>query len=541
MEPRTRNITADRALMLGGGSPPILKGAAVRSRLIKIASLTVTCLGSVILWECLVAEPMRAQPGTSHEPGGCTTAVISGSATASGRPLLWKNRDVLQPHQEIVYFNDGQFDYITIANAGDSTQAWGGVNSVGFAIEDANNRNTSDTVPGPDDDGRICRLALQTCRTVDDFQALLDSTSVAGHTRPAIFGVIDAEGGAAMFETFCYSYVRYDADDPEDAPNGVLVRSNYSYAGDSIGWHGAYRHDRALALIEAALGGDTLDAKYVCRTVARDLRRSASFDPYPLPYEGCDSVLPWGWIRTFGAISSYLTVSACVIEGIQPGEDPLLATMWSMPMAVQCGIALPFWVASRATPPEVNGETTSPLCDEGLRIKTMAQHAQGFINQLDTYCLEDGQGGGLYRTTYPLEDSFFDRVDSALALWRAANAPDSAGMTDLTAQMAAEARAVLSAWPQPGDVCVMPKEVTGLTIQYEPSIGMVLHWEAVTENYCGLPIEPSGYAVWAYDSLPFDPHHADSLGFTKDSAFTDTLCLTPDLDLRFYNVRAWME
>jgi len=513
----------------------------VRSHLTGFAGLTVVGLATVIIWRHAATDPAIPRPEVPYGRGGCTTAVVSESATANGRPFLWKNRDVLQPHQEIVYFNDGQFDYITIANAGDSTQAWGGVNSAGFAIEDANNRNTSDTVPGPDDDGRICKLALQTCRTVDDFQAILDSTSVAGHTRPAIFGVIDAEGGAAMFETFSYSYVRYDADDPEDAPNGVLVRSNYSYAGDSTGWHGVYRHDRALALIEAAVNGDTLDAKYICRTVARDLRRSASFDPYPLPYEGCDSTLPWGWIRTYGAISSYLTVSACVIEGVHSGEDPLLATMWSIPMAVHYGVALPFWVASRATPPEVDGETTSPLCNEGLRIKAMAQHAEGFVDRLDTYYLEDGQGGGLLATIYPLEDKFFDRTDSALALWRAANAPDSASMTVLTAQMAAEALAMLGAWPQPGDLCVVPKEVTGLTIHCEPSIGAVLRWEPVMENYCGLPIEPSGYAVWAYDSLPFNSRHADSLGFTRDFTFTDTLCLTPGLDLRFYNVRAWME
>lgn len=508
---------------------------------IHIASLTVAGVAAVILWQHVATDPVTVQPEVLYDRGGCTTAVISGSATVSGRPLLWKNRDVVQPHQEIVYFNDGQLDYITITNAGDSTQAWGGVNSVGFAIEDANNRNTSDSVPGSDDDGLIIKLALQTCQTVDDFQDILDSTSVAGHTRPAIFGVIDAEGGAAMFETFSYSYVRYDADDPEDAPLGVLVRSNYSYAGDSTGWHGVYRHDRALGFIEDAVNGDTLNAKYLCRTVARDLRRSASFDPYPLPYEGCDGDLPWGWIQTNGAICNYLTVSACVIEGVQPGEDPLLATMWAIPMAVHFGVALPFWVASRATPTEVNGDTTSPLCDEGLRIKAMAQHAEGFVNQLDTYFLEDGQGGGLQLTTYPLEDSFFDRADSALALWRAANAPDSAGMTALTAELAFEALTVLSVWPQPGDVCVFPKEVTALSVQYELGVGMVLHWDVVTENDCGLPIELSGYAVWVYDSVPFNPDNADSLGFTTDSTFTDTLCPIPDSCLHFYNVRAWME
>ncbi|MBU1983084.1 hypothetical protein KJ815_01615, partial [bacterium] len=98
-------------------------------------------------------------PEDASIPGGeCTTAVIAGFATANGRPLLWKNRDVSQPHQEIVYFDDGIYPYVTIANAGDSTQAWGGVNSTGFAVEDANNWNTPDTVAGPEDDGTIIKL-----------------------------------------------------------------------------------------------------------------------------------------------------------------------------------------------------------------------------------------------------------------------------------------------------------------------------------------------------------------------------------------------
>ncbi|HEY3294771.1 MAG TPA: hypothetical protein VGL38_05000 [bacterium] len=443
--------------------------------------------------------------------GQCTTAVIAGFATANGRPLLWKNRDVSQPDQEIVYFNDGTYPYVTIANAHDNTQAWGGVNSVGFAIEDANNWNTQDTVPGSDDDGTIIKLALRTCATVNQFQTILDSTRIHGHTQPAIFGVIDAEGGASMFETFAHSYIRYDCNDTSDTRTGVLVRSNFSYAGTQTGRIGVYRHNRAQTFIENAVAGDSLTAKFICRTVARDLHNENGLNPYPLPYQGTSGGLPRGWISTYGAVCRRLSVSACVIEGVQTNEDPMLSTLWAFPMAVQYGVALPFWVASRTTPPEVNGDSTAPLCDVGLRIKTLAQHQPGFHDTLDTYMLVDGHGGGVLAATYPLEDRIFQRADSALAVWRTAGHPDSAGMTTLSAQLATMAYDSLHDWPRPGQLWVQPRAVAGLTAYNVPDVGLRFRWDAVTQDTLGFPISPAGYTLWRSDA---NTGHLDSITTT---------------------------
>jgi hypothetical protein len=473
--------------------------------------LLLTALAAGIML-CVFVVGDQSLSSTACEPlvdnGQCTTAVIGGFATANGRPLLWKNRDVSQPDQEIVYFNDGLHAYVTIANAGDSSQAWGGVNSAGFAIEDANNWNTQDTVPGPDDDGTIIKLALRTCTTVSDFQTILDSTRIHGHTQPAIFGVIDAEGGASMFETFCHSYIRYDCNNPNDTQTGALVRSNYSYAGSSSGRIGVYRHNRAKQLIEDAIAGGTLTSKYICRTVARDLRNELGLNPYPLPYQGQSGSLPRGWISTTGAICRRLSVSACVIEGVQPGEDTLLATLWAFPMAVQYGVALPFWVASRSTPTEVNGVTTGPLCDVGLRIKTLAQHQEGFHDTLDTYVIVDGHGGGVYAETFPLEDRIFQRTDSALAIWRAAGHPDSVGMTTLSGQLAAMVYDSLSTWPRPGQLWVQPRAVNNLTAYCVPGQGLRLLWSPVTEDTLSYPITPSGYTVYQRN---LNTGHLDSL------------------------------
>jgi hypothetical protein len=466
------------------------------------------------------------------DDGQCTTAVVAASASASGRPLLWKNRDVSITNQEVVFFDDRPYCFITITNAGDTSEAFAGVNDVGFAIEDANNWNTPDTVAGPDDDGLIIRLALRTCRAVADFQSILDSTRIVGHRTPAIFGVIDAAGGASMFETFGHTYTRYDASNPLHAPHGVLVRSNFSYAGSSSGRIGVYRHDRAKALMEGAALGDTLTPFFICRHVARDLRRSSSFDPYPLPYEGQQGNLPWGWINTEGAICRRMSVSGLVVEGVALLEDPLLATMWTFAAPVQFSAAFPFWVASHTTPPEVNGDSIAPLCTEGQRIKYLAQHAPDFRDTLDTYFLEDGHGGGIHATTFPLEDFIFARADSAIAQWRATGQPDSASMTMLTAQFARMVYDTLRMWPRPGDLWCPPKSVNTLTLYRVPGQGIRLRWLPVTQDTLGLSIVPAGYSIWHMRNWPST---YDSVGFTTS---TNYMLTNPADSVGIYVVKA---
>jgi len=57
----------------------------------------------------------------THKVPACTTAVISGRATADGRPILWKNRDTSQAHNEVVLFTDGEYRVLAVVNAGKRT------------------------------------------------------------------------------------------------------------------------------------------------------------------------------------------------------------------------------------------------------------------------------------------------------------------------------------------------------------------------------------------------------------------------------------
>ncbi len=96
-----------------------------------------------------LARPWDAQAST--------VAIIGGSASQDGRPLLMKLRDNEDPDQEFVYNADGPYAYIGVTYADVTNQAWGGVNEAGFAIHNSNAWNFDDLVPGPDDDGFIIR------------------------------------------------------------------------------------------------------------------------------------------------------------------------------------------------------------------------------------------------------------------------------------------------------------------------------------------------------------------------------------------------
>ena len=62
----------------------------------------------------------------------CTSAIISGSKTASGRPLLWKHRDTGCPDNrvELIKAHDNCYEFVAIFDATDpcDTAAWTGFN-----------------------------------------------------------------------------------------------------------------------------------------------------------------------------------------------------------------------------------------------------------------------------------------------------------------------------------------------------------------------------------------------------------------------------
>ncbi len=163
----------------------------------------------------------------------CTSLIASGRATSSGRPLLWKNRDTDASDNYLARISKpGKIGYVGLFNAGcdslPSGEAWMGVNDAGFAIMNTVAYNLPANSPEwIDREGAVMAQALESCRSVDDFEALLQGLPKPMGVRTN-FGVIDAEGNGAYFETDDYRWTRYDL---SDAPDGVLIRTNYSMSG----------------------------------------------------------------------------------------------------------------------------------------------------------------------------------------------------------------------------------------------------------------------------------------------------------------------
>ncbi len=274
----------------------------------------------------------------------CTTAVISGKATKDGRPILWKNRDAADIHNQVFYGRDGRFPYLGVVNRGDvaGLQIWAGVNDQGFAI--MNNVSYNVETKGEDSamEGTLMKLALQSCATVDDFQALLERSNFGGRDVAANFGVVDAKGGAAYFEADAKGFKRFDA---ATAPGGFLVRANYSHSGKRGEGAGFIREARAQELVsglhqEGRLLPETLLTE-VCRDTANT--RIGSFPARTRS----------GFAYIGDSLSRHETSSCFVLAGVKPGEAPALSTAWVVLGLPVTGVAVPLWVEAGVAPAEV--------------------------------------------------------------------------------------------------------------------------------------------------------------------------------------------
>ncbi|MFQ6069976.1 MAG: carcinine hydrolase/isopenicillin-N N-acyltransferase family protein [Candidatus Aminicenantales bacterium] len=367
----------------------------------------------------------------------CTTAVISGSATVDGRPLLWKNRDVDNPDNEVVYITGGKYEVVGVITANNTLSMWMGINSAGFAIENSVSYDLEGTSSA--DNGTFMKQALLNCATVDEFEQLLIDTNNPGRATKANYGVIDATGNAAVFEAGNHTYTRFDANNPAQAPLGFIVRTNFALTGDGTG-SGYERYDRANALLNEKAITSEISFDYILRKLSRDLKNDA-VNPYPLPYEGTQDGHPAGYIRTNYSINRYRTRSCAVFQGVLPGEDPRLSTMWVILGEPVCGVAVPVWVFAGTTPPEMNGLPTSPMCDLSQQKKQLCYtdtSADPLSYQyINTYALDDGAGGGIFSYSFPIEDWAITQATTALNSWRT-SFPTARDMKDFEYRLIAQ-------------------------------------------------------------------------------------------------------
>jgi hypothetical protein len=387
---------------------------------------TIILIISAILFN-LEGVAVAGEPDLSYLNGGsvndneCTILLISGQATDDGRPIIWKNRDVVTANQKYLFIpaHYDQYDTTYAFNgnfyADDSSRCFMGVNEHGFAVINANCYNLSDVLNDGMDDGDLMRLALQRCRNVDDWEALLRKTNLIGRKDPWLFGAMDAAGVVKLYECGNFNFVVYDANDPEDAPEGIIVRSVFALSGPHTE-EGAERYKRAKFLVESRPDFYAIDAEYILQIIARDLYCSLG-DPYPLPFMGQIDNLPGGWVNTNETINRFKSRSCSVIRGIKAGEDPRLTTTFAILGPPVLGVAVPLWVASGMVPDffcEGDSAAWFQVICERMRSLYPVGHSPTWMN---TRYLVDTDSSGVFSYTLGLESWAIGQADSLVESW----------------------------------------------------------------------------------------------------------------------------
>lgn len=305
----------------------------------------------------------------------CTSLIISGNVTKDGRPIMMKNRDTGELNNRLEYFVGQKYSFIGVVNAGmKKGEVWSGNNNAGFCIMNTASYNIkNDDVPDSemDKEGIIMYEALGVCETVDDFERFL-----AEHNKPlgveANFGVIDAKGGAAYFEVNNTTWIKYDVNDPEVAPYGYRVMTNFSESGPREKYEGWERYLTASAIMSEICarceGRFSLDHSDIINSFSRSYRHMLLGIDYNVNPPAS------GFAVDQDFIPRKSTANVTVFEGVKNGENPLFTVMWTVLGYPSCSVAIPTVVADKDIIPDYmkksGKKNHSTLCDLALKVKT---------------------------------------------------------------------------------------------------------------------------------------------------------------------------
>ena len=349
----------------------------------------------------------------------CTSFIVSGKATKDGRPLIFKNRDTGDANNVVVVVQGERYRYMGIAASWDKkpVDIWGGHNEAGFAIINtaAYNMNGCEG-KDTDNDGRVMRRALEVCRTLADFEHLLDTLPLPLGLN-SNFGVLDGEGGCAYYETGDYKYVKFDANDPQKAPDGYLVRTNHGMTGCRDIDRGVERFMAITDFMTEAHRKENIDCEYLIANVPRYLTHGLTKQNLyeQLPKDENDT----RFIHFSEFIPRYITSSALLVQGVKPGETTSHTVSWTnigwpcasvaIPLVLEEGVPLPSSVQ--------RGENDkSWLCNKSIeqKKKVFSLKRGNVRDYIDLSKLVNAAGTGIVQQIMPLEREVLNHGRDAL-------------------------------------------------------------------------------------------------------------------------------
>ena len=353
----------------------------------------------------------------------CTSAVISGQATVDGRPLLWKHRDTGDVENKLVFAKGLKYDFVGVANRVDtlSQQIWMGSNTVGFSIMNtaSYNLNQGQVCDVPDDqEGVFMRAVLEVCADLNDFEAFMD-TSVGRWGLAANFGVIDARGGAAYYEKGYYDYTKYDVTDSEIAPEGYLIRTNFSISGAEDKGYGFIRFGVTEELFKQQ---NAISVDFMLQSATRNLKHGLQGNDLRsdmLPKDESD--------EKFVLFQDYVvrtaSASTLLIQGVLPDENPQLTTLWTVLGWQPVTLVTPVWVKSVSLLPDmvqsVNG-SAAPINQIAMDLKaTCFPVKRGNGRDYLLHSRVTNQAGtGVLDVILPAERIIIERTTKLQEKWR---------------------------------------------------------------------------------------------------------------------------
>ncbi len=292
-------------------------------------------IGAFLLMGLLIAGPIAE---------ACDVAVISRASSNTARPMIWKNRDDsnsffqgirsyparnadIGAHtciEEVIYL-------LNIPICG------GGANESGFAVLNASVYSDTNIEETLNVDVKLMKRALENCSRVACFENLIEHWNDAPNATAVIssnFVAMDANEGVILLEAHSGIGTKPDVFRVDANEVGPANHTNFNRFVDNPGIE---RKERGAALLANLDTTDRLTPPEVMKTVAKDVCGDvAPVDPLRFPTNKC--------------ISRAQTTAAVVIEGVAPGMDPRLTTMWVNLGEPSAGVFVPTFPAAKYVP-----------------------------------------------------------------------------------------------------------------------------------------------------------------------------------------------
>lgn len=370
---------------------------------------------SIILLMAVLTSAIRAS--------ACTSVIVSGRITKDGRPMLFKNRDTSNQNNVAVLVKGSIYRYIAIVAASDVNceSVWGGHNETGFAIINTAAYNLNGC-EGKDSngDGELMKKALETCCTLKDFEKLLNELPKPMDLN-SNFGVMDAEGGCAYYETNNEKYIKFDVNDPKTAPDGYLMRTNFGMTGCRDIDRGVERYMAISDFMNDAKKKDLIDMEYLLTAAPRYLTHGLTkinlYDLMP------NSLQDTKMFPFLDFIPRWSTSSVILVQGVAEGESPLHTVSWiniGWPLA---SISIPLVITDQDLLPSIVGrgeDGSSWLCQKAMEQKHRVFSAKtgNTHDYIDISKLINHEGTGILQHILPIEQVVIKRGKQAITWMR---------------------------------------------------------------------------------------------------------------------------